>query len=65
MLPGFLRASSISAAVFCAGTDGCTTSTSGEVPTSTTGAKSLAVSKGSLLYRLGFTGNEVMGMPSV
>src|SRR4029453_15935258 len=38
-----------------AGTDGCTSSTCGDTPTSDTGARSAVVSKPSLANKLGFT----------
>src|SRR4051812_11357239 len=51
--PGDFFASAINSFTFFAGTDGCTTSIYGCVPTSDTGAKSFAGSYGSFLNRLG------------
>src|SRR5262249_37681466 len=43
-----------------AGTEGCTSNTCGDTPTSDTGARSLEVSKPSLANRLGLTTSELL-----
>jgi hypothetical protein len=45
----------MSSLTLAAGTDGCTSSTCGDTPTSDTGARSVVVSKPSLANRLGLT----------
>ena len=61
---GRALASAITSRTVVAGSEGCTTSTSGSVPASVMGARSFTGLKGSFCSE-GLMGSEVMGITSV